>query len=250
MGKSSEMLIIICYLFRYLDKLRSSPERWSLGLTLFFESQSQTAQFFGLSLLRGYLSSVDSFSFPDHRFNIREGMMTWLNTSFLENGQTEIPSYIINNVVSVVTLCLKQDYPEHWPSAFQDILRLTSQSPSANLPPGRVLRAIDLITRILAELDMEVIVFNDQRTKQEVQHNVIIKDTMRATGVVQNLVDFLCHSAVNCTAAAGQDSISVAENCLACLAPLIGWIDITLVVQNALPTIFSAIQDQVNIPIN
>ena len=41
---------------RYLNELRSAPNRWSIGLELFLSADSTVAKFFGLSLVRDYLA--------------------------------------------------------------------------------------------------------------------------------------------------------------------------------------------------
>ena len=37
-----------------------------------------------------------------------------------------IDRFVVNNLVSIITLCIKLDCPEAWPNAFNDLLQLAS----------------------------------------------------------------------------------------------------------------------------
>lgn len=230
---------------QFLDDLRRNPDQWSIGLSLFYESEGQISKFFGLSLVREYMSVLCKSNLTNQKscHAIREAMMSWTRQA-ISMLNSNIPNYIINNVVSILTLCLKRDYPENWPDAFADILKLSCWHPQALevsvYTPEEVVGA-DYITRIILELDTEVVIFNEQRTREEVAHNMIIKDAMRECGIINSIVDFLCKS-VSCArnSTAGSD---ISVRCLDILSTLIGWIDINIVTYSALPTIYIAFQD-------
>lgn len=237
------MYLLFCLNVRYLDTLRVSPDRWNFGLKLFFEGKTQLAQFFGLSLVREYLSCIRSTDLSSEHIRkvIREGIMSWISGALVSSIPT--PAYILNNVVSVLTQSLKNDYPELWPTAFTDVFSLGGL-------PGQVsgfgVAGADVAVRLLKELDFEVIMFHEARTKDEIAHNVVIKDRMREYNVVGEVVVFLCRWAlyVETEAASSgrqQDSNyadSFSSRCLFCLADFIGWIDVQLVVNHGLQTIY------------
>lgn len=85
---------------------------------------SVTYQYYGLSLVRDYLSSVSlqsSSSYPlPTVFQIRDAIAQWL----LERQTLGTIAPVYNNAVSIFALCLKILYPENWPTAFQDLLRM------------------------------------------------------------------------------------------------------------------------------
>jgi hypothetical protein len=213
--------------FRMLDRLRGDASRWTVGLQLFFEGSSALSRFFGLSLLREYMScGVPPVA---ARQTIRETMMTWLlgNASELRN----VKPYVFNNIVTVVTLAVKHDFPELWPNAFSDILSFGQR--------GTV--ELDLANRILSELDVEVVMFNAARGKEEVTHNTIIKDAIRSGPIAGNIVQFLCTSAVQVR----PMNAALSARCLKTLSEMIGWIDNGLIVNNTtLPIIYQALADR------
>ena len=210
-----------------LDSLRHASDRWTLGLKCFFESTSDTAKLFGLSLIRDYLSRAGcSQEVMDYRRTIRENMLRWSTSSVVSGMQ--IPSFIMNSVVTILTLGIKFEYPRQWPGAFEDLLPLAETGP----------HGVDLVVRILSELEVEVVMFTEQRTDEEKRNNTMIKDNMRASPVIANVVSLLCRNTVAMYHAGHND---LAERCLRCLAELISWIELQLVIQEALPTLYRAL---------
>jgi len=214
-----------------LDQLRTAADRWNVGLRLFVEATDDTARFFGLSLVRNWLQSEsDSLHSPGadgSRGAIRGAMLHWVTSVLDEQQQPQnVPVFLLNNAVSVLTLCVKRDFPVHWPTAFAELLQLGYKFGI----PG-----IDLVTRVLVELEVEVVMFSEGRSKAEAAQNTLVKDTMRDTEVVQEVVVFLCRSAQHCISA---DRADLCASCLRSLAELMAWVDTVLVVQQALPTVY------------
>ena len=211
-----------------LDSLRAAPDRWTLGLKCFFESQNDTAKLFGLSLIRDYLSTSPIRSADDQsiRRTIRETMMQWCSTAISSGGN--IPHFVMNSVVTILTLGIKFEYPGLWSTAFDEILPLAETGP----------HGVDLVVRILSELEVEVVIFTETRSEEEKKSNTLIKDTMRGSAVISNIVSMLCRHTVSMFHA-GYSGLAV--KCLRCLAELIGWIELQLVVLEALQTIYRAL---------
>lgn len=263
-----------------LDSLRFSSNRWEIGLKLFFEGTNESSQFFGLSLVREYLTDVSSIS-EDVRRTIRENVMQWVSQSMsLKQQEMEspdnnpgnddsynytignLPHFLLNNMVSVITLCIKLDYPELWPTAFDEILFYAKQH----------IAGLDLAVRIFEDVDLEVVMYEDSRSKSEMQHNTLIKDTMRQNETTKEISLLLCSSSVflrsnieslgdSIKGSDGQErgnlvtnaelgfaSVSQVNNlatrCLRVMSSFISWIDINIVVQDTLATIFQALQDK------
>lgn len=78
------------------------------------------------------------------------------------------------------------------------------------------------------------------RSKEESDLNTTIKDSMRSTHVITSIVDFLCNGYDQ---ASTVELATIAEKGLRALAKMISWIDINIVINNALATIYRAIQD-------
>ena len=103
-----------------IDELRQAPGRWEVGLKLFFASSSDTCRFFGLALVRDciYDSSYDV------KKAIRVALVNWVHESIqsvteIDNNAVKpyylggLPAYLLNNLVTVITLCVKAEYPQY-----------------------------------------------------------------------------------------------------------------------------------------
>jgi Exportin 1-like protein len=223
-----------------IDQLRAAPDRWSVGLKLFFEGRSELSRFFGLSLIRDFLASAfnpTSTTYAVHQQNptlvytsIRDAIWSWTTCNIVQH--IPIPVFILNNLVTVLALLVKLLFPESWPLAFSDLLAVGRESTAG----------LDLVVRVICDLEVEVVMFSEGRGKQEVIHNVLIKDAMRANenSIVKQLVEFLCQSA----ASVRSSNVELSERCLRCLAELIGWIDVSLVAcESTLSCLYLALRD-------
>lgn len=218
-----------------LDSLRIAPDRWRLGLQLWQnDSMSDVAKIFGLSLIRDYLSrgpcadqsAADLQQDQGIRRTIRETVINWCRTSISSGSQ--IPHFILSSVVTIITLGIKFEYPAQWPTAFDEVLPMAETGPYG----------VDLVVRILSELEVEVVMFSEQRTEEEKRSNTAVKDAMRASPVIAQIVALLCRNTVACHQAGFPE---LAERCLRCLSELISWIELQLVLQSALPTLYTAL---------
>jgi hypothetical protein len=167
------------------------------------------------------------------RLSIRESIFEWISNKFSQNAPIE--HFILSNIAAVITLCIKFDYPELWPNAFSQVLEFQRFGNSG----------VDMVVKILNELELEVVVFNEERTTEEIVHNVIIKDHMRKTTTIQDICSFLCNwsiyyseaivvannsSATTTNVAEHNDLknnkvflINSCERCLLCLSEFIGF---------------------------
>eukprot|EP00605_Chrysophyceae_sp_TOSAG23-4_P000515 GSChrysophyteH1.ASY1.ANO1.581.1 assembled CDS len=229
-----------------LDTLRASDDRWDIGLQLFFKGSNETAKFFGLSLVRDYLDSTVSL---ERRKTIRDAMLEWINTMIVipETEQStkltnHLPVFLVNNVASVVTLCVKHDYPEVWPEAFDEIIKLGNSC----------IGGLDMTVRVLIDLDVEVRGAATATKRHELLHNTAIKDAMRAGDTTRQIVVLLCKSAVylrsdtNVQQDRGREVCNaLSRRCLRCMASFIGWIDVNLVISETLTTLYQSLNDSV-----
>lgn len=216
--------------------MRASPDRWSVGLRLFFESTGSVARFFGLSLVRDFLS-LASRKDPEVDIqvcqHIRESMFRFVH-SVLDQSNTglQLDRYIVNNLISILALCIVLEYPDRWPSAVDDLLALGSGENNVN--------GLTFVVAVLSELNLEIVEFNSERSSHELQRNMAVKDRIRETVTADSLVQFLCATAMGARQFGAPDLSSAS---LRALAQFIGWFNVQLVVEKALPTIYQCIGD-------
>ena len=96
-------------------------------------------------------------------------MWAWTINSLTQN--VPIPVFILNNLVTVLTLLIKLQFPESWTTAFADLLEVGRGSTAG----------LDLTVRVICDLEVEVVMFSEGRGKGEIAHNILIKDAMQLT---------------------------------------------------------------------
>lgn len=163
-------------------------------------------------------------------FEVRSQLLAWLhqNVAFVE---TKAP-YLKTKLAVVVTLLIKRDYPDRWPTAFSDLMAL--------LPQGASM--VEMYFRILLAINEEIVEFDPQRSQAEANHNMRIKDAMRETTVMAETFDAIYNVLVNCDVSAvmGQLSYSALET----LKRYISWVDIALIVNDhILPLLFKMLRE-------
>ena len=92
------------------------------------------------------------------------------------------PKYIRTKLSVLVAKIIQMDYPESWNAAFEDIATMLEKGNTC----------IDLYLRILIALDQEIFESNTQywtgKTRQELTKNTTVKDTLRKSKSMQNIV--------------------------------------------------------------
>ena len=76
----------------------------------------------------------------------------------------------------VLALLIKNDYPEVWTDAFDELQSLLGVRRDTQVGGGGgSLAHVDLYLRVLCALDEEVVCFHVDRSKEEAEHNSVIK---------------------------------------------------------------------------
>lgn len=192
------------------------------------ESAAPDVRLFGLTMIREHLIGGASVR-NDYVATLRSTLFQLLSQELI--SLTSSP-FLLNNILLLVSLCIKRDYPEQWPTAFTDLLSL-ARSTGWN--------GVDMIARIINELEVEVVMFHEDRSRDEVKHNTLIKDTMRTTSAIPEITCFL-RDAVHASVLQGH--LPIGSRCLLCLSQLIGWIDIKLVLPELYPLLRELLQHQ------
>lgn len=223
-----------------LHELKSRQDAVSIGMNLVVSATRDDARVFGTHLVRDFLQSGREMSLEE-AVSLRQATMRMISEALQPTPcSSALPAFLVNNLLYILSLCIKRDYPERWQSAFHDILHI-----------GQSLgwQGVDVVIKVLNELEVEVVVYNEDRTRDEITHNTLIKDTMRATSVIPDILRYLrdaIQSAGSMQGAFsdGVDYRAIASRAMLCLSSLIGWIDINLVVVELYPLIRSVLEQE------
>lgn len=215
----------------FCNSIKASASGWSYELQLFEFSEHQEVKFYALQALQEALTAgVDDAVATQ----IRSQLLAWLtdNVAFVERKAP----YLKTKLAVVVTLLIKRDYPDRWPSAFSELMAL--------LPKGASM--VEMYFRILLAIYEEIVEFDAQRSQAEVNHNMRIKDAMRESSCMAETFDAIYSVLVNCDASAVMCELSYSA--LETLKRYIAWVDIALVVNDRiLPLLFKMLRESASL---
>ncbi|TDH68260.1 hypothetical protein CCR75_008403 [Bremia lactucae] len=197
--------------------IKSQADGWQAELQLFKQSEHEQVKFYALQALQ---ETLVNGIIDDVALAIRVEFFTWLQShvAYVENTAP----YLKTKLAVVMTLLMKRDYPDRWPTAFAELLAL--------LPQGASI--VEMYFRILLAINEEIVEFDAQRTPQEAAHNMKIKDAMREGSSMQESFDAIARVLVNADSSDVMRQLSASA--LETLKKYISWVDIGLVVNDTL----------------
>ncbi|KAK5581602.1 hypothetical protein RB653_001639 [Dictyostelium firmibasis] len=202
----------------YTESIKVAPDAWLFCLERLGKTQTVLVKFFCLQVFQEIiLHRYETLSKTD-RLNLRTGLMNWFRLYLVNNPEE---SSIKNKYAQVMVLLFKQEYLENWLTFFDEFLSMLSPNNSS----------IDIFLRICKSIDEEVVSFDVHRSPAELAQNTFIKDTMREsaiTKIVASWYEILVH----------HQSSSLINMTLQNIKTYVGWIDISLIVNDKFIPLF------------
>lgn len=149
---------------------------------------------------------------------IRQCLMMYLKDVVPSSPQ---PPFVKNKLCSTLIAIVKIDYPERWPTFFTEFLEMIRSSSREH---------VDCFLRCLKMFDEEIVLFDINRGRAEVEHNTLIKDTIRET-VMEHIILTIQQILEGCLNADAEDVglVKLATLALEVLCEYIGWNDVGLI---------------------
>eukprot|EP00301_Raphidiophrys_heterophryoidea_P025558 c8606_g1_i1.p1 GENE.c8606_g1_i1~~c8606_g1_i1.p1 ORF type:complete len:962 (-),score=251.22 c8606_g1_i1:26-2911(-) len=179
------------------------------ALSRFSSSNQPEVRFWALQ----YVAKVLSASY--HELSVEErDLLRQCGSSWFPSIGTQ-PAYIANKFALVLTLLCKNMYPEVWPGFFDEVLQhLQRATPET----------VSTFLRVLDAIEDEIVMFHSKRSKAEVEHNTLIKDSMKAT-----CMPMMAEAWLTIIVSMASSHPHIVQQCLITMHKYIGWIDINLV---------------------
>ncbi|XP_071816204.1 exportin-T-like [Apostichopus japonicus] len=198
----------------YFEEMKQSEIGWQLcaNAILAKKYDNDHIKFFCFQVVEHFIKDKYSTASQEDRLNIQNLLITWLQMSAY--APTEEKMFIKNKVAQLFSLVFVQDYLNHWPTFFQDLLQYLSHGPPV----------IDVFLRILLAIDIEVVDRDIAHTPEETQRNTLLKDTMRVQ-CVPALVD----SWYQILKTYESQNPELTCLCLEVIGCYVSWIDIGLI---------------------
>jgi exportin-T len=222
-SKQAEALQIKEQATAYCEQVKKSPDGWRYNLELFVGSQQAEARFYALQTIQELLVANGELALtPERRDQLRIPLIEGLKGGSIQLDQQ--PIFVRNKLGIVLALLIKRDYPERWPTAFADLHFLIERGPVF----------LDLHLRLFKAVDEEICAQDSQRSKEEADHNMVVKDAMRATNVVKELFDTWYELLQGYSSSIPE----LAKLCLSVMEDYICWVDISFVFNQNYVTLF------------
>ncbi|CAM9405405.1 unnamed protein product, partial [Choristocarpus tenellus] len=226
-GVGEEAAVVKAQATRYCDEVKQSPDGWQVALQMFATTSRPEARFFSLGVLQEALGAragvAARVTQHENRRVVREVVINWLRGVGPAGLQAQ-ELFVKTKVAVVLALLVKHDYPEVWRDAFMELEGL--------LQGGTAY--VDVYLRILGAIDDEVVTFHVDRSPEEVEHNCLIKDTMRSTTAISSI----CRVIYEVISTYRVEMPRLAAFALETLSRYIGWIELAQVVNDRFLPLF------------
>eukprot|EP01028_Stygiella_incarcerata_P004646 TRINITY_DN2035_c1_g1_i1.p1 TRINITY_DN2035_c1_g1~~TRINITY_DN2035_c1_g1_i1.p1 ORF type:complete len:973 (+),score=239.76 TRINITY_DN2035_c1_g1_i1:113-3031(+) len=195
----------------YCVSIKDTPDAAQTAINLFTASKDPGVQFFGLQLLEAAIQAGHPLiQEPAFRHILRTFLLSpWEPAAY--------PMYVRNKAAQVLVLLFANDFPEQWPSFFDDLLGLS----------GSAEAVVDLFLRVMEQIDTEIISRQYHFSEEDVSKSIQIKDALR-----DNSVDGLIDAFHQIFSTMAETHPHLVEYGLRILGPYVDWIDIGYVVSD------------------
>ncbi|KAJ3215282.1 pre-tRNA nuclear export protein [Dinochytrium kinnereticum] len=170
---------LIAEAHQYCDRVRADAGGWQLCLALFtaVPRRAPQSRFAALQFLEEVTRTKHQDLDPSQFLYLRQSLWSWIQGVL---DLTE-PPYIRNKLAQVVVVIFRVQYPEIWPTFFDDMIGFLKEH--SGTPRSDV--ALDFFLKLCFSIDEEVVNMDVRRSEAEIVRNTAIKDKMRETAVVQ-----------------------------------------------------------------
>lgn len=212
----------------FLESVSRSETGWQVCLGHFETSSRTEVQFWCLQTLHEIIKSklYDSLGVAE------KGIMKMSLLSRGTESGSELPVMIRNKLAQVVVAIAAKEYPNTWPTFFQDVLGSLSESSSS----------IDFFSRILISVHEDIISLDLPRSAEEAKQSMDFKDAMR-----ENALDQISMSWYQILGMFKDTNPSIVAVLLHAVERYIHWIDISLVAnEKFMPLLFDVLNSSLS----
>ncbi|KAL7626019.1 pre-tRNA nuclear export protein [Parahypoxylon ruwenzoriense] len=213
--------------FEYLHQLRSDPQAWHICANLFTRTPrtSEVVRLVSLEIVNNaiHIQSLDTQSL----ISLRDALLDYVRLTYGSNQQAQTDSSSLQNkLTQALTTLFVSLYKQGWESFVDDFLALTTLPGSSQRdnPAGVI-----LYLRILGSIHDEIADVMVVRQDNQVRSHTELKDLIRARDVGK-----IAQSWQDLLAQYGNQNDSIVEMTLKVLGKWVGWIDISLVINDGM----------------
>jgi len=207
-----------------LQSAARSPDVWQLCISRLENSNYAEVKFWCLQTMHAMVCGPTYPALPP---SVRDQIKRVLVSTGGGPASSALPSFLRNKVAQTIVAIAAQEYPDEWPTFFQDLLGTLGQG----------VEAVDLFCRILVAVDEDIISLDVPRSADEAKQSMHFKDSMRE----RSLPD-IALAWCQLVAAYRDSSPETTTAILEAVQRYVHWIDISLVANDAfMPLVFAVL---------
>uniref|UniRef100_A0A6A7G2A3 Exportin-T n=1 Tax=Hirondellea gigas TaxID=1518452 RepID=A0A6A7G2A3_9CRUS len=205
----------------YLESLNHQESSWKLAIKVLESTQRSEVAFSAWNLLSHFVENHWDIVSDSNRSAIRNWVLEYVRKTVSDSS---LPNNISNKISTLLVILCKLDYPERWSSFFVDLISLLQFGP----------QAFDTFFRVLNYFDEDLIAFDDRRSQKEVLQITKIKDYMRQSGTLVQLVEVWYKVLEQFHTTQPE----IASMCLHTISHYLGWMNVSLVLNEQFVSLF------------
>lgn len=210
-----------------------SNDAWRVCVTHLESSQYAEVQFWCLQTLHGIIRSeaYDTLE-GGSRDMLKRALLSCAALSGGQDGQAQklaaLPTFLRNKLAQVIVAVAGREYPNSWPSFFQDIMNSLNDHPVA----------IDSFCRILVSIHEDIVSLEVPRSAEEARRSMGFKDAMR-----EHALNDVARSWCHILNLFKESNPSIVASLLYAVERYVHWIDISLVANDQfMPLLFIVLE--------
>ncbi|PVH95891.1 Exportin-T [Periconia macrospinosa] len=214
----------------YLNQLRTEGSAWQAALALFVRDPPQS------EIIRHTSLDFVNNAVQEHRLDgqsqayIKDTLMNYIRQKYTPGNVSTDTNHIQNKLMQTMTYLFVALYPSSWQSFFDDFRELAGDQATI----GSVNYATTLLyIRVLSQVHDEIADVLVARPDDELKRNTELKDLIR-----QRDIQKISLSWQEILAKWRDTDFGLVEMCLRTIGRYVSWIDISLVVNQAMITTF------------
>lgn len=216
-------------IYQALESLKKDALGWKKSVESFVGvlKPSPEDQFLLLQVIEDFLNKRYHSSSPEDVSVIRNFLLHYIRNS--RSSTEEQPAFLVNKMAHIFSLVFAADFPERWSTYFNELFF------NDNINDRK---AAFFYLKVLLAIDTEVVNRDIQRSKNESDRNIKIKDAMREICINEIAKSWLSIANSN------QDDVIIQNLVLDNIASYVDWIELDLVANDyVMPLIISKFQN-------
>ncbi|KAK9812733.1 hypothetical protein WJX72_002830 [[Myrmecia] bisecta] len=210
----------------YCNEVKRSDKSWRLYAERFSVTAYVEVKFFCLQALQEFVKTQYAGLDEESRRWMKQTLMVWIQNADAVDLQ-QMPAFLQNKLAQIIVAVVQLEYPDQWPSFFEELLGLLSSGPAV----------VSMFCRIMQAVDEDIISLEIPRSQDEIRSSMHLKDAMRERCMTE-----IAEAWYALVATYHTSNVQLAAEVLDAAVRYVNWIDIGLLANDRfVPLLFGVL---------